>query len=428
MTLPTAAVPIRIFSAPAEATLTPPEMAVIVAVPDAPLALNITMTWPLMSVSASAGTIVPSVVVKVTCVPLVRRRARRLDHLRDDVARAVDRQRSGDAVSVIVEPHGARSGTLSHAARARHEQKRQTKASQRCGAVTWYHEYANHLKSHELTRSSRNARPSEAGYAMAALIVGHGHHGRDDDGRHAGLASASQREKEAELIFRGQQIARAIGLFQRKQATRLPPTVDVLVKEKFLRKKYKDPITSEDFDPLGPKPRGRKRPGGAARPRRGVARRPHQRPGAQGGRGANPFSPAGGAPGRDAGGAPADGIIGVTSKSKDTSIRLYNGRTHYNEWPFIYPHRRQQVQQPGAAAPGPGGPRARTDVGPHGPAGRRARRQPRPDAAAGRLPRRTLSARTRPARRAIRCHARPSPGASRGRRGPRRNVKTTGRD
>jgi hypothetical protein len=40
----------------------------------------------------------------------------------------------------------------------------------------------------------------------------------------------------------------------------------------------------------------------------------------------------------------------VASKSKDQSIRLYNGRGHYNEWAFVYI---QQQQAPGAGgAPG----------------------------------------------------------------------------
>ena len=61
----------------------------------------------------------------------------------------------------------------------------------------------------------------------------------------------AQREKEAELIFRGQQYARAIGIFQRRAGPgALPPTLDVLVEQRFLRKKYKDPITGEDFLPL----------------------------------------------------------------------------------------------------------------------------------------------------------------------------------
>ena len=61
---------------------------------------------------------------------------------------------------------------------------------------------------------------------------------------------ASQREKEQELIFRGLQYSRAIGLFERKYANTPPPTLDVLVKERFLRKKYKDPITNTDFVPV----------------------------------------------------------------------------------------------------------------------------------------------------------------------------------
>src|SRR5215204_1935427 len=62
--------------------------------------------------------------------------------------------------------------------------------------------------------------------------------------------TAAQREKEAELIFRGEQYARAITLFQRKYANASPPTIDVLLNEKFLRKKYKDPITNDDFQPV----------------------------------------------------------------------------------------------------------------------------------------------------------------------------------
>ena len=58
------------------------------------------------------------------------------------------------------------------------------------------------------------------------------------------------REKEEELIFRGKQYARAIGLFQRKFANTAPPTIDVLVEQRFLRKKYKDPITNDDFQPI----------------------------------------------------------------------------------------------------------------------------------------------------------------------------------
>ena len=43
------------------------------------------------------------------------------------------------------------------------------------------------------------------------------------------------------------------------------------------------------------------------------------------------------------------GIMGVVSKSKATSIRVFNGRTHYNEWQFVAV---QQTQTPGGV---PGG-------------------------------------------------------------------------
>ena len=50
-----------------------------------------------------------------------------------------------------------------------------------------------------------------------------------------------QREKEAELIFRAGQYARAVALYQRKYANAFPPTVEVLLREKFLRKSTRTP-------------------------------------------------------------------------------------------------------------------------------------------------------------------------------------------
>ena len=57
----------------------------------------------------------------------------------------------------------------------------------------------------------------------------------------------------------------------------------------------------------------------------------------------------------------AGGIVGVQSKSKAQSIRIYNGRTHYNEWQFVYipqtgPGGRGQPgrpRTPGVRQPGP---------------------------------------------------------------------------
>jgi type II secretory pathway pseudopilin PulG len=176
----------------------------------------------------------------------------------------------------------------------------------------------------------------------------------------------AQREKEEELVFRGTQYVHAIALFQRKTANAYPPNIDLLVRERYLRKKYKDPITNDDFVPL---------PVGAAAGASTSGR--DSQPGGRGGqtapdgRGSPPSTPGNNPPNTTQGmggrgsatpfGAPSAGTIGgisgVASKSKDQSIRIYNGRSHYNEWAFVYV---QQQQAPGAgAAPGGAGPGGR---------------------------------------------------------------------
>jgi type II secretory pathway pseudopilin PulG len=164
----------------------------------------------------------------------------------------------------------------------------------------------------------------------------------------------AKREKEAELVFRGNQYARAIGLFQRKFANAPPPTIDVLVEQRFLRKKYKDPITNDDFQPLYA---NQAMTAGAP----GAGGQPQQR-GATGAPGGQLIQPGFGATGATA----AGGIIGVTSKSKDASLRIFNGRTRYNEWAFVHVQTTQRPGQPGpgAAMPGmPGAPNQRPGPG-----------------------------------------------------------------
>jgi type II secretory pathway pseudopilin PulG len=133
-----------------------------------------------------------------------------------------------------------------------------------------------------------------------------------------------QREKEEELIWRGQQYDRAIQLYRKKNAAPGAPSVDKLVEGRFLRKKYKDPITNGDFEIVG-------------------------------------VSQAGNAPGVQ---QPARGfgqlVGGVRSKSKAKSLRVLNGRTVYSEWQFTYVPWKPggQPTAPGAQTPGgrPGQP------------------------------------------------------------------------
>jgi type II secretory pathway pseudopilin PulG len=184
----------------------------------------------------------------------------------------------------------------------------------------------------------------------------------------------SQREKEAELIFRGQQYARAIGLFQKKSGPGvLPPNIDALVDGHYLRRKYKDPITGGDFDVL--------LAGGlAATPGASTANPTVQSGPFAGGRGGST-----GQSGTNPTAMGRGGVMGVASKSKAESIRIYNGRTHYNDWQFVYvmqtaapgqgtgpggqPQRGGQNQGPGGAG-GVGGRPGGPGRGPVGPGGR----------------------------------------------------------
>ncbi|MGE3277183.1 MAG: hypothetical protein AB7O67_18875 [Vicinamibacterales bacterium] len=202
----------------------------------------------------------------------------------------------------------------------------------------------------------------ESGYAMAALLVGLAVMAVLMTAALPVWTQAARREKETELVWRGEQYARALELFQRKFANAYPPSIDVLVEQKFLRKKYKDPITNDDFQPIylntnqvPGAPAGAARPGQATRPAAGGATQPTRPGGTTGGLGGTAGGP----------------IVGVTSKSDAASIRLYNGRGHYNEWQFVHVQTQQRVnpqggQQPGA--PQPGAPRPGI-FGPSGPGG-----------------------------------------------------------
>jgi type II secretory pathway pseudopilin PulG len=354
-------------------------------------------------------------------------------------------------MSVMVDSVGASSGTLSQAEkkavamstahranrerdtdRTNKDNRRMGLAGQDCRADRW--------------REQR-------GYAMAALLVGLSVMSVMMAVALPVWSHATRREREEELIWRGEQYKRAIMLFQRKFANTFPPNIDVLVDQKFLRKKYKDPITGDNFQIIpvgaavpqggvgGAPPGGRpgsgtntgaggglgsgpgtggfgtpgagglgNRPGAGGfgapnQPQGGFGQQPgtmgqqpagfgqqlggfgqqpggfSQQPGGfgqqasgfgqqqsgfgqqqqQGGFGQQPGGVGGGMPGTQ----PAMGIQGVVSKSKETSIRRYNGMDKYNQWAFVYLAASvqagfggQQFARPGQGGfnqPGPGG-------------------------------------------------------------------------
>ena len=182
----------------------------------------------------------------------------------------------------------------------------------------------------------------------------------------------AQREKEAELVFRGEQYVRAIRLWEMKMGPgSRPPNFDILVQQKYLRKKYKDPMTKDgEFQPLyigtnlpapgGPGAGGRG-PGGP-----GPAGRAGMPPAAQ--QPQQPQQPSG------VGGLAGGGILGVASKSKESSILIYKGRSHYNEWTFVYANASSAPGGAGSQMPGGRGgspfPGGRGLPGGRGPGGR----------------------------------------------------------
>jgi type II secretory pathway pseudopilin PulG len=135
-----------------------------------------------------------------------------------------------------------------------------------------------------------------------------------------------QNDREEELIFRGSQISDAVGRYQRKNGSAFPPNLDVLVKGKFLRRAYKDPMTKDGEWRL-------LRPGEQilpALPRPGVPGLASPSPSPT----PSPTPTPRFGPGGPGGELSLGGIVGVVSRSTETSIRLFNGRSRYDQWIF----------------------------------------------------------------------------------------------
>jgi len=184
-----------------------------------------------------------------------------------------------------------------------------------------------------------------------------------------------QREREEELIFRGTQYARAIASFHQK-FQRYPTSLSELTKLtngwRFLRKEFADPMTPNgkwrfihanaqgallDSITQGPSSGGQGQPGasqdkgGFGSPGLsgvgGIASGQQGMGGSEVGQSTGGFSlnfdsagSTSSAQGNSASlgeGSQGGGmfIVGVASSSHKPSIRIWNKKTHYNEWEFI---------------------------------------------------------------------------------------------
>lgn len=194
------------------------------------------------------------------------------------------------------------------------------------------------------------------------------------------IAQQVKRAREEELVNRGKAYATAIKRFYHKNGV-LPNSIQQLENTnrlRFLRKKYKDPITGEEEwhlvrpgeaqikipaptglpgsgltgTGLNPSPTGTPPPGttppaaAAGTPPAGGA----TAPGAPGQMGTLTTTPIGN--GQTVGGG---AIIGVASTSKAEGIKEFNERTHYNEWLFVYDPRLEQSGGTGIVVAAPSG-------------------------------------------------------------------------
>ena len=179
-----------------------------------------------------------------------------------------------------------------------------------------------------MTTRFRTQRPTWVvdvdGYAMAALLGSLVVMGVLMSMLLPVWSQAAQREREAELAFRGEQYARAIELYQRRFAGAFPPDVDSLVEQRFLRRLYKDPMMEDgEFQILYQAqgadvvsvPATAPRPGQVIGQPTRVGRPPN---------------------GQSTTSGPRGGVIGVVSKSTERSLRIYNGGSTYSEWLFVH--------------------------------------------------------------------------------------------
>jgi type II secretory pathway pseudopilin PulG len=193
----------------------------------------------------------------------------------------------------------------------------------------------------------------DRGYAMAALLVAMSVMAVLMGAALPVWNKQAQREREEEYLFRAHEYARGVMKFQHKYGAAFPPSLDVLVEQRFVRRKYKDPLTGQDFQPVyqtaGPLGQpgvgtagGTLQPGQIAQERQMTQGTPSSgfgttaTLGQTGGTSTSNQGPA----------QPGAPVIGVVSKSKATSIKIYNGRTRYDQWAVTY-----QDVRPGKGLP-----------------------------------------------------------------------------
>jgi type II secretory pathway pseudopilin PulG len=132
-----------------------------------------------------------------------------------------------------------------------------------------------------------------------------------------------RREAEEELIFRGNQYVEAVRRFQAKNPGAFPKSIEDLVKGRFLRRAFPDPMTADGKWDIILQP-GTESSSAARAPRSGSGIQPTSA--------AQVFV----IPLGSLSSIPNARILGVVSRSPQTSIRIYQDNETYDTWLFYY--------------------------------------------------------------------------------------------
>ena len=216
-------------------------------------------------------------------------------------------------------------------------------------------------------RKSRRPRNGEGGYILVTLMLFVALMAMALVAVLPELTFQMKRDREEEMVHRGVQYSRAVRAYYRKLGG-YPPSIDLLESSNnlhFLRKRYKDPVTGEDFkflhvtdvklsfgggiaggQTLGKSitgtlnsDSGKSTDSNATSSSSDTTTDKTTQDSSQqsGNNDSTPKSPfttvSGDSAGQTFGGGP---IVGVASTSKKESIRIYNKKDHYNDWQFIY--------------------------------------------------------------------------------------------
>jgi len=121
------------------------------------------------------------------------------------------------------------------------------------------------------------------------------------------------RENENELIFRGNQYVRAITAYRKKHPNTFPPDIEILEKERFIRKLYRDPVNETGEWNYVIKSRNANNKALLIITSELLSKY-----------------------------AKSHNIIGVASGSPDESYMEYRGKNRYDEWAFYFGHKIDQ--------------------------------------------------------------------------------------